>query len=43
MIAFTQPNEQWSLERELRRQTHSVFLKEENSTQNIFMADPMKR
>lgn len=45
VIGFTQPNEQWSLERELRRQIHSAFLKEGIRTpqQNIFMSDPLKR
>jgi len=45
VIAFTHPNEQWSLERELRRQIHSAFLKEGIRTpqQNIIMADSVKR
>lgn len=45
VIGFTKPNEQWSLERELRRQIHSVFLKEGIRTpqQNIIMSDPVKR
>lgn len=28
VVAFTKPNEQWGLERELRRQIHRAFLKE---------------
>ena len=46
VIAFTQPNEQWSLERELRRRIHSAFLKEGIRTpqfQSIIVTDPMKR
>ncbi len=45
VIAYTQPNEQWSLERELRRQIHSAFLKEGIRTphQTIFIEDPVKR
>lgn len=46
VIAFTQPDEQWSLERELRRRIHSAFLKEGIRTpqfQSIIMTDPMKR
>lgn len=45
VIGFTKPNEQWSLERELRRQIHSAFLKEGIRTpqQNIIMSDPVKR
>jgi len=46
VIAFTQPNEQWSLERELRRRIHSSFLKEGVRTpqfQSIIVTDPMKR
>ena len=45
VIAFTQPDEQWSLERELRRRIHSAFLKEGIRTpqfQSIIMTDPMK-
>jgi len=45
VIAFTQPNEQWSLERELRRRIHSSFLKEGVRTpqfQSIIVTDPMK-
>ena len=45
IIAYTQPNEQWSLERELRRQIHSAFLKEGIRTpkfENIVMADLKK-
>ena len=46
VIAFTQPDEQWSLERELRRRIHSAFLKEGIRTpqfQSIIVTDPMKR
>lgn len=46
VIAYTQPNEQWSLERELRRQIHKEFLKEGIRTpqlQSIIMTDPMNR
>ena len=46
VIAYTQPDEQWSLERELRRRIHSAFLKEGIRTpqfQSIIMTDPMKR
>ncbi|HBV86657.1 mechanosensitive ion channel family protein [Desulfosporosinus sp.] len=45
VIAFTQPNEQWSLERELRRQIHSAFLREGIRTpqQTVLLTDPMKR
>ena len=45
VISFTKPNEQWSVERELRRQIHSAFLKEGIRTpqQNIFMSDLIKR
>ena len=46
VIAFTKPDEQWSLERELRRRIHSAFLKEGIRTpqfQSIIMTDPMKR
>lgn len=44
VIAYTKPNEQWSLERELRRQIHSAFLKEgiRSPQQNVFMSDPVK-
>jgi small conductance mechanosensitive channel len=45
VIAYTQPDEQWSLERELRRRIHSAFLKEGISTpqfQNIIMPDLKK-
>lgn len=45
VIAFTQPSEQWSLERELRRRIHSAFLKAGIRTpqfQSIIMTDPMK-
>lgn len=46
VIAFTKPDEQWSLERELRRRIHSAFLKEGIRTpqfQSIIVTDPMKR
>jgi len=45
VIGFTKPNEQWSLERELRRQIHSAFLKEGIRTpqQTVYVSDPMKR
>ena len=45
VVAFTRPNEQWGLERELRRQIHSAFLKEGIRTpqQNIYVSDLMKR
>lgn len=46
VISYTKPNEQWSLERELRRRIHSAFLKEGIRTpqfQNIVMAEPIKR
>lgn len=45
IVAFTQPNEQWSLERELRRRIHSAFLKEGIRTpqfQSIIVEDPLK-
>ena len=45
VIAFTQPDEQWSLERELRRRIHSAFLKEGIRTpqfQSIIVTDPVK-
>ncbi|HWQ40410.1 MAG TPA: mechanosensitive ion channel family protein [Desulfosporosinus sp.] len=45
VIAFTKPDEQWSLERELRRRIYSAFLKEGIRTpqfQSIIMTDPMK-
>lgn len=45
VIAFTQPDEQWSLERELRRRIHSSFLKEGIRTpqfQSIIVTDPLK-
>ena len=45
VIAFTQPGEQWSLERELRRRIHSAFLREGIRTpqfQSIIVTDPMK-
>jgi small-conductance mechanosensitive channel len=46
VIAFTQPSEQWSLERELRRRIHSAFLREGIRTpqfQSIIVTDPLKR
>ena len=46
VIAFTQPDEQWGLERELRRRIHSAFLKAGIRTpqfQSIIMTDPMKQ
>jgi small conductance mechanosensitive channel len=46
VIAFTKPDEQWSLERELRRRIHSAFLKEGIRTpqfQSIIVTDPLKR
>ncbi|AET70981.1 small-conductance mechanosensitive channel [Desulfosporosinus orientis DSM 765] len=41
VVGYTQPNEQWGLERELRRQIHSAFLKEGIRTpqQTIVMSD----
>lgn len=44
VVAFTKPNEQWDLERELRRQIHSAFLREGIRTpqQNFYITDPMK-
>lgn len=45
VIAFTKANEQWSLERELRRRIHSAFLKERIRTpqfQSIIVTDPLK-
>jgi len=45
VIAFTQPSEQWSLERELRRRIHSAFLREGIRTprfQSILVTDAMK-
>ncbi|HEY8911466.1 MAG TPA: mechanosensitive ion channel family protein [Desulfosporosinus sp.] len=45
VVAFTQPDEQWSLERELRRRIHSAFLKEGIRTpqfQSIIVTDPLK-
>ncbi|WP_407306095.1 mechanosensitive ion channel family protein [Desulfosporosinus sp. SB140] len=44
VIAFTKPDEQWGLERELRRKIHSAFLKEGIRTpqfQSIIISDPM--
>lgn len=46
IVGFTHPNEQWSLERELRRRIHRAFLEEGIRTpqlQNIIMADLKKR
>ncbi|KUO73523.1 MAG: mechanosensitive ion channel protein MscS [Desulfosporosinus sp. BRH_c37] len=46
VIAFTQPGEQWSLERELRRRIHSAFLKEGIRTpqfQSVIVTDPLIR
>jgi len=45
VIAFTKADEQWSLERELRRRIHSAFLKEGIRTpqfQSIIVTDPTK-
>ncbi|GAB6153417.1 mechanosensitive ion channel family protein [Desulfosporosinus burensis] len=45
VVAYTQPNEQWSLERELRRQIHREFLKEGIRTPNLnnfILTDPVK-
>jgi moderate conductance mechanosensitive channel len=45
VIAFTKPDEQWSIERELRRRIHSAFLKKGIRTpqfQSVIMTDPMK-
>ena len=45
VVAYTQPNEQWSLERELRRRIHRAFLEEGIRTpqfQNIVITDPKK-
>ncbi|MDR3600201.1 MAG: mechanosensitive ion channel family protein [Desulfosporosinus sp.] len=45
VVAFTQPDEQWGLERELRRRIHSSFLKEGIRTpqfQSVIMTDPLK-
>jgi small-conductance mechanosensitive channel len=45
VVAYTQPDEQWSLERELRRRIHSAFLKEGIRTpqfQSIIVTDTVK-
>ena len=44
VIAFTKPDEQWSLERELRRRIHSAFLKEGIRTPQFqsIIVDPLK-
>jgi len=45
VIAFTKPDEQWSIERELRRRIHSAFLKKGIRTpqfQSVIMTDPIK-
>lgn len=45
VIAFTKNDEQWSLERELRRRIHSAFLKEGIRTpkfQSVIINDPMR-
>ncbi|MGC7871689.1 mechanosensitive ion channel family protein [Desulfosporosinus sp. SYSU MS00001] len=45
VIAFTKPDEQWGLERELRRRIHSAFLKEGIRTprfQSVIITDPTK-
>jgi small conductance mechanosensitive channel len=44
VIAFTKPDEQWSLERELRRRIHSAFLKEGIRTPQVqsIIVDPLK-
>ncbi|WP_088188680.1 mechanosensitive ion channel family protein [Desulfosporosinus sp. FKA] len=45
VIAFTKPDEQWELERELRRRIHSAFLKEGIQTprfQSVIITDPTK-
>jgi moderate conductance mechanosensitive channel len=46
VIAFTKPDEQWGLERELRRRIHSSFLKEGIRTpqfQSVIITDPLRR
>ncbi|EHQ92352.1 mechanosensitive ion channel family protein [Desulfosporosinus youngiae] len=44
VVGFTKPNEQWSLERELRRQIHSAFLKEGIRTpQQTIIIDDLKK
>ncbi|TGE34008.1 mechanosensitive ion channel family protein [Desulfosporosinus sp. Sb-LF] len=45
VVAYTQPNEQWNLERELRLGIHRAFLKEGIRTpqvQNFVMMDPQR-
>ncbi|AFM43527.1 small-conductance mechanosensitive channel [Desulfosporosinus acidiphilus SJ4] len=45
VIAFTKPDEQWGLERELRRRIHSAFLKEGIQTprfQSVIITDPTR-
>lgn len=45
VVAYTQPNEQWGLERELRRRIHKAFLQEGiriPQPQNIVVTDPKK-
>ncbi|MFZ3132591.1 MAG: mechanosensitive ion channel family protein [Desulfosporosinus sp.] len=44
VIAYTKPDEQWSLERELRRRIHSAFLKEGIRTPQFqsIIVDPLK-
>jgi len=45
VIAFTQTDEQWGLERELRRRIHSAFLAEGIRTpqfQSVIVTDPLK-
>lgn len=44
VVGYTKPNEQWGLERELRRQIHGAFLKEGIRTpqQTIVMSDGSK-
>ena len=45
VVAYTQPNEQWGLERELRRRIHREFIKEGIRTpqlQNIIVTEHLK-
>lgn len=44
VVGYTKPNEQWGLERELRRQIHGAFLKEGIRTplQTLIMSDGSK-
>ncbi|MDQ7092478.1 mechanosensitive ion channel family protein [Desulfosporosinus sp. PR] len=45
VIAFTKPDQQWSLERELRRRIHSAFLKEgirPPQFPSVIISDPMR-